>query len=150
MVNLQQQLQHQLRDIHLPKPISWWPLAPGWWILMAIILILLAVSGFYSWRWWKKRQYKKQILKQFNQHCEQNDFSKAMLLVKVVTQHLYPTDNSLQLFGRVWFEYLSSKTNASSLTTSEITRFTDLVYRPAGSANSKDYSWFRTWLEQQL
>ena len=24
----------QLRDIQLPEPISWWPLAPGWWVLI--------------------------------------------------------------------------------------------------------------------
>ena len=31
----------QLRDIHLPEPISWWPLAPGWWLLIIIALALM-------------------------------------------------------------------------------------------------------------
>lgn len=29
-----------LKDIHLPDPISWWPLAMGWWILLALSLFL--------------------------------------------------------------------------------------------------------------
>lgn len=29
-----------LRDIHLPDPINWWPLAWGWWVLFAIILLI--------------------------------------------------------------------------------------------------------------
>jgi hypothetical protein len=32
-----------LRDIHLPPPPGWWPLAPGWWVL-AVICILCAVA----------------------------------------------------------------------------------------------------------
>ena len=32
----------QLRDIHLPEPISWWPPAPGWWILAVASCALLA------------------------------------------------------------------------------------------------------------
>ena len=33
----------QLRDIHLPDTISWWPLAPGWWVL---IILLGLVTGW--------------------------------------------------------------------------------------------------------
>ena len=29
----------QLRDIHLPEPILWWPLAPGWWVLIVLYFI---------------------------------------------------------------------------------------------------------------
>jgi Domain of unknown function (DUF4381) len=35
---LAQQLE-QLRDIHLPPGISWWPLAPGWWALAGVVAI---------------------------------------------------------------------------------------------------------------
>lgn len=34
----------QLRDIHLPAQIGWWPLAPGWWGLMALALIVLVAT----------------------------------------------------------------------------------------------------------
>jgi len=38
----------QLRDIHLPQPIGWWPLAPGWWALIALVCILSMVALVWS------------------------------------------------------------------------------------------------------
>jgi hypothetical protein len=38
-----------LRDIHLPAPVSWWPLAPGWWVSLALLL----VSGVLLAWWWR-------------------------------------------------------------------------------------------------
>jgi hypothetical protein len=41
-----------LRDIHLPAPVSWWPLAPGWWLLGATVVLLCAVGVW----WWRRRR----------------------------------------------------------------------------------------------
>ncbi|WP_144393396.1 DUF4381 domain-containing protein [Pleionea sediminis] len=57
----------QLKDIHTPDPISWWPLAPGWWILAVLIIITL----FFLTRWIIKRVQDKPAIKQAKQAIEQ-------------------------------------------------------------------------------
>lgn len=42
--------QLPLRDIHLPGGISWWPLAIGWWLLAALVLVALAAYAFHYYR----------------------------------------------------------------------------------------------------
>lgn len=42
----------QLHDIHLPEQISHYPIAPGWWLLLSIILI----SAVCFYRWSKKNK----------------------------------------------------------------------------------------------
>ena len=36
-----------LRDLHLPEPVGWWPLAPGWW---GVIVIAGVVLAYVLWR----------------------------------------------------------------------------------------------------
>ena len=31
--------QIPLRGLHLPDAIGWWPLAPGWWLLIALLML---------------------------------------------------------------------------------------------------------------
>lgn len=38
-----------LRDIHGLDAIPWWPLAPGWWYVAALIVLLLV---FFALRYW--------------------------------------------------------------------------------------------------
>lgn len=37
----------QLAPPHAPPPVGWWPLAPGWWGLLLIVLAVLV--GFWFW-----------------------------------------------------------------------------------------------------
>lgn len=43
-----------LRDLHVPDAIGWWPLAPGWWVLVAIVF---AALGYLAWRLYKRWQF---------------------------------------------------------------------------------------------
>jgi len=38
-----------LHDIHLPDPVSWWPPAIGWWILLGLVLCMM-MAGAWWWR----------------------------------------------------------------------------------------------------
>lgn len=43
-----------LRDLQLPDAIGWWPLAPGWWVVIAIVV---AALGYVAWRLFKRWQF---------------------------------------------------------------------------------------------
>ena len=57
----------QLRDIHLPEPVSWWPLAPGWWILIIGGGVLSAWLIHYLYRRYRANRYRRQALQQLKQ-----------------------------------------------------------------------------------
>lgn len=46
--------QLPLRDLHLPDPVGWWPLAPGWWV---IIVLAVGGLGWLLYRGWQKYRY---------------------------------------------------------------------------------------------
>lgn len=73
-----------LRDIHTPVPIGWWPLAPGWWILIVLTILLLIACIL----WFKRRQ---------KNHTEQQDYRKAAIHeLDHIVQQLKDTANSQQ------------------------------------------------------
>ena len=47
-------LLQDLRDIRGLDPLPWWPPATGWWLVVAVILVLLALAVAVT-RWWRNR-----------------------------------------------------------------------------------------------
>ncbi len=59
---MNQELLSQLRDIHLPSEPSWWPPAPGYYIVFALGLLFFALTIFII-RWWRKNSRIKRLLR---------------------------------------------------------------------------------------
>ena len=43
-----------LRGLHLPEAVGWWPLAPGWWLLIAAAVI---AAGLLLRAWLRRRAH---------------------------------------------------------------------------------------------
>lgn len=105
----------QLKDIHLPTPIGWWPLAPGWYILLALVLFLTIVLAYAVYQRHRNALAKKQALlllnsyqKQYEQ--EQNGAQTSAYiseLLRRVALVYYPREQVASLHGEEWLKFLN-------------------------------------------
>jgi hypothetical protein len=57
-----------LKDIHLPDGVSWWPPAPGWWVLGVVLIVFLFLMLLLLpklWRWLRYKTVRSLSLKEF-------------------------------------------------------------------------------------
>ena len=104
-----------LRDIHLPNPISWWPLTSECWLLIAIIILLVS---FLSW-WMMRPSLKKEALEALAaiEHAFQESENGAqcvadlsILLRRVVmSERRQLHKKNVCLTGEAWLNLLDKK-----------------------------------------
>ncbi len=104
----------QLRDIHLPAPVSWWPPAPGWWLLLAIIL-LGTFASWFVYRLHKRNAWRRSALEMLKQLREQFQSGSAesqrivadlSVLMRRVAISRFPREESARLSGEAWLKFL--------------------------------------------
>ena len=75
----------ELKDIHLPDSILWWPPAPGWWVLGVVLIIFLFLMLLLLpklWRWLRYKPVRSLSLKEFylikQSHQQQADQKQTL------------------------------------------------------------------------
>jgi len=116
--------QLQLRDIHLPDPVGWWPLAPGWWLLIVLSIALIAVSIWLLLRW--HRHPVTSALRELNQQKARSMDDKAWLtessvLLRRVAMALYGRQMIAQACAAQWQQLL--QTQGSGLSDDSVALF---------------------------
>jgi hypothetical protein len=51
-----------LHDIHLPLEPSWWPPAPGWWLLTGLVLVLSGLLMRWLWQQRQRQAWRREAL----------------------------------------------------------------------------------------
>jgi hypothetical protein len=103
----------QLRDIHLPEAVSWWPLAPGWWVLAALLVAGFAYTGHYLWQCHQAFSYRRQALQQIKQlpnNSQHQRITALFALLKRVAVSAYPELNLSSLSQAEFIDFLKKTT----------------------------------------
>lgn len=127
----------QLRDIHLPADPGFWPLAPGWWLLIVLVLLVayLLVKKLVKLRQ-KKHTIKllqdklSQLRENYNQHKSKHRLAAEISdLLKRFVRHVLHDSQATALSGIEWINYLN-KLSSSEVFTEFKQELTQAQYSP--------------------
>ncbi len=150
-------LQH-LRAIHLPKPISWWPLAPGWYVLAIILGVLVVVAGWYLYRWWQRLKRRRTILRELQYlKLQQTTRTTAEIiadlsgLLRRVAIYCFPRQAIAGLTGKAWLLFLNDTGRTQDFTRDAGELLVTAAYRRAQDVNpEKLFVLVENWIKRNL
>lgn len=93
-----------LADIHTPQAISAWPPAYGWWILLALAIVLL-IALVHQWRKRKAERLAQKLALIELDNINLNDFAAGQqinAILKRAAMHYFGRENIASLNGTTW------------------------------------------------
>ena len=126
-----------LHDIVQAEPVGFWPPAPGWYVLAAILsLVLLVVVWRYIKRWHRDR-YRRLALKEL-QYIKDSGTAEAYrelpALLKRTALSVWPRQEVASLSGLKWHEFLDHTSNSDQFCSASGQVLNELSYQGAGDA----------------
>ena len=136
-----------LRDLHLPDPIGWWPLAPGWWF---VLFVVATVVGYLVWRAftrWQDNAARRFALRELARYeAEYVEHRNPVTLARQLSELLRrgmlayaPRDEVAGLTGEAWLQWLDRGMPLPYFHTEGGKSLLQLPYRdPAGDFSNVD------------
>lgn len=106
----------QLQDIHLPAAIGFWPPAPGWWVLLLLIITALGVGIFLAKRNQTRNTYRalalaeiKKVNRDFSVEQNAEYLQAASILLRRTALSGFGSEFNASLKGTAWLEWLDNQ-----------------------------------------
>ncbi len=106
----------QLRDIRGLESISWWPLAPGWWVLLCIMIVISLIIALLIYRNRAKKQQgadwrkmaRKEWLTLYPAHASpRQQLTFLSILLRRVAIQSHGRKDCAGLSGKKWLAWLT-------------------------------------------
>ncbi|MFO7605830.1 MAG: DUF4381 domain-containing protein [Desulfurivibrionaceae bacterium] len=134
----------QLRDIHLPEPVGWWPPAPGWWLLGIMVLVLAAVAARYLVRYISRGRFRREARRELSNLAgnlagmdDRQLVEQLNTLLRRVAIRAYGRETVSPLVGGRWLEFLNRKGDTDRFTAGPGRVLGDGHYRPEIKADAE-------------
>ena len=136
---------NDLYDIIVPEPASWWPPAPGFWILLLAFITVFAVLLI---RWLKKNRknaYRRAAMRELEQANTAPEIAAILRRTALVA---YSRETVASLHGADWFQWLE-KTAGIQMPESAIIAM-NKIYSNNPSAPEALRSYTSEWIRKHL
>ncbi len=91
-----------LRDIVVPPAVSFWPPAPGWWVVGAACAVAAGFAIAAALRYWRRNAYRREALRAL-ETAEASDISA---ILKRAALAAFPREQVASLNGAAWLAFL--------------------------------------------
>lgn len=115
----------QLHDIQLPEPITWWPLAFGWYLLIASVFLII----FIVWKVWS-RPVKRHLKREAVALLTDADFAGVSRLLRRIAVYQYPRKEVAGLNGDAWLAFLDKTGKTDAFTAGVGRKLVTAPYEP--------------------
>jgi hypothetical protein len=95
-----------LQDIYVPPDVPWWPPAPGWWVLLAVVVSAVGLVVWRAWHKWRRGAYRRAGLRELQRARTGAEIAEVL---KRTALCAYPRDQIASLAGEAWCQWLASK-----------------------------------------
>lgn len=148
-----------LRDIHLPEPVSVWPPAPGWWFLVAV-LVVAVISLWLVQRYKKKSRLSvlkmaRNELKRISAEYALNKNPVGLLreisaLLRRICISLFPREDVASLTGDAWLGFLNKHSGSGLFANGAGHLLTEAPYRREVDADQVELllRYCEDWIEE--
>ena len=98
----------ELRDIHLPDGVSFFPPAYGWWVIFGTIIGSIMLYRLIKLTLQKsKKRYALKLLKNLHSNSLIHQASSISTILRRICVYKYP--EAVVLSGKQWTDFLNSK-----------------------------------------
>lgn len=146
----------QLRDIHLPEPGSFWPPAPGWWLLAALLVVAVGFLAAWLIRKYRRNRWLKAAHAELGQLQRNNTYDNVWFgqlnrLLKRCARICYPGSQPQNLSGSAWVEFLlHTGGDQTPLSASVIEAMVAASWQPEPDCDpAQALAQARQWLQRQ-
>jgi len=130
----------ELHDIITPDPVSFWPLADGWIVLLILFVSLLLPWLLYQYGLYQSNAYRRAALSELNEiksiQAPRQQLEQLFSLLKRTALSVYPREQIAALTGEQWWDFLNKNSGVHFSSQTQQTCY-EVLYNPAFDLNQE-------------